>query len=530
MVIGGAPSEFQKPAIACSDEAMADGAAVGMTMRQIQARCPDAVVLPPDPEGDAAAFEPFLTILDQFSPVVAASEPGLAYCDVANLEPIFGPDEELAEAILTAVKTATGVDAYLGIAENRFAARMVAYAQAREGVKAAVASSTQPLPVSALLAPLSIDLLPGLTPDTLDRLRFLGIHTLGQFAALSRNAVMTRFGQAAGVAHELASGIDRTPLLPRVQPVQLSERAPFEELEPRLDRLLFSLRRLMTRLEARLLQSGLLCRTLEVTLELEQTEPWRFVVNVSQPSASAKQLTDVVRWQLEKRKLADLLHSRKGVRERDGTSLALSQQSWTTITALVICVTDAVPQADLQLSLFGSSRAQSRQVAMAIDRLCALLGPEAVRRATLAVGQSLRSRRPERAFWFELYRPPDPKSEAFHPSPPDTPVPVLRFLDPPRGITVRMHTNVPATLHMHQRRERVVACAGPWRLAEGWWGERGQARLSSLQTSLRPDPAIPLSWSEVARDYYQVLTNEQTAYLIFRDLTIDRWYVQGIFD
>src|SRR5579859_1392358 len=81
-VIGGAPSEFRKPAIACSAEAAAAGAAVGMTLRQIQARCPDAAIVPPDPEGDARAFEPVLAVLDQFSPVVAEAEPGKAFCDV----------------------------------------------------------------------------------------------------------------------------------------------------------------------------------------------------------------------------------------------------------------------------------------------------------------------------------------------------------------------------------------------------------------------------------------------------------------
>jgi len=64
------------------------------------------------------------------------------------------------------------------------------------------------------LAPERVSRLP-LPPDAIERLRLLGIHTCGEFAALPRHAVEAQFGFPGGIAWDAARGDDPRPLRPR---------------------------------------------------------------------------------------------------------------------------------------------------------------------------------------------------------------------------------------------------------------------------------------------------------------------------
>jgi nucleotidyltransferase/DNA polymerase involved in DNA repair len=77
------------------------------------------------------------------------------------------------------------------------------------------------------LQPLSITLLP-LPQETIEHLRFLGLRTLGQYAALPAAAVWQRFGQAGRQAHRLAQGRDNRPVVSRWKSAVLGDRYAFE--------------------------------------------------------------------------------------------------------------------------------------------------------------------------------------------------------------------------------------------------------------------------------------------------------------
>jgi hypothetical protein len=77
------------------------------------------------------------------------------------------------------------------------------------------------------LQPLPVTLLP-LAEDALQRLCFLGLRTLGQYAALSPAAVWQQFGRAGRVAHRCARGKDDRPIVPRGQALFLKAGIEFE--------------------------------------------------------------------------------------------------------------------------------------------------------------------------------------------------------------------------------------------------------------------------------------------------------------
>ncbi len=64
------------------------------------------------------------------------------------------------------------------------------------------------------LQPLPVTLLP-LAGEAVQRLGFLGLRTLGQYAALPPAAVWQQFGRAGKLAHRCARGEDDRPVIPR---------------------------------------------------------------------------------------------------------------------------------------------------------------------------------------------------------------------------------------------------------------------------------------------------------------------------
>jgi nucleotidyltransferase/DNA polymerase involved in DNA repair len=94
------------------------------------------------------------------------------------------------------------------------------------------------------LQPLPVSLLP-LEGDVLQRLCFLGLRTLGQYAALSRAAVWQQFGRAGKLAHRCARGEDDRPVIPRWHAPHLAAEIEFEAPLVERVRLMAALRHLV---------------------------------------------------------------------------------------------------------------------------------------------------------------------------------------------------------------------------------------------------------------------------------------------
>src|SRR5688572_31910670 len=61
----------------CNGPARSEGVRRGQRRRDAQARCPDLLLLPANPDRDARAFEPVLAIVEELRTGVAALRPGL---------------------------------------------------------------------------------------------------------------------------------------------------------------------------------------------------------------------------------------------------------------------------------------------------------------------------------------------------------------------------------------------------------------------------------------------------------------------
>ncbi|MDH4146398.1 MAG: DNA polymerase Y family protein [Acidimicrobiia bacterium] len=349
----------------------AAGVQVGLRRREAQARCPEVEVLERDLTREARLFEPVLSALNRFSPLVEVSRPGLAALASRGPARYFGGELALADAIGAAVDEALGAQGgcAVGLADGFFAARWAAEAAGSAGSSCEATADGgwggpyRPVVVERGASPeflsgLALDCLE--SPGLVEVLWQLGLRTLGEFAELPLGDVVARFGAEGQRCHLLASGREQRPLDAVKPPVDLQVRMDFDPPLERIDQAAFAAKALADRLHHELERRGLACSRVAIEAETEHGESfsrlWRH-----EGLLSASALADRVRWQL-----GGWLGSLDGNRPTGGLShLAL--------------VPDEVGVAHgRQLGFWGGQNREVERAVQAGARVATLLGPEAV--------------------------------------------------------------------------------------------------------------------------------------------------------
>ncbi len=463
--------------LACSPAARSEGVRRGLRKREAQRRCPQLVVVDHDPGRDARAFEPVLATVEQLAPGVEVVRPGVCALAARGPARYFGGEEAAAELLVEQVAQGHSVEAQIGIADGVFAATLAA----RAGRLIPPGGTTR------FLAALDVAALG--RPELVDLLRRLGIHTLGEFAALPAGDVLARFGFDAALAHQLAAGADEQPLAPRQPAPDLDVTEEFDEPVDRVDAAAFAARALAERLHERLAAHGLACTRLGIEAltaygeELHRT--WRH-----DGLLSAAAIADRVRWQL------------------DGWLTTAGNRSVPTsgIVRLRLIPDGVIEHAGLQLGLWGEAGEERDRALRAITRVQGLLGPEAVVRAVLGGGRSVADQiravawgdepipaRPAEPPWPGRLPPPAPATVL----PTPLPAVVSTAEGAPVGVTGRLAmTGIPARVSVGDAPSvEVVGWAGPWPADERWWAPEEADRRVRFQMLLADGSALLLALS-----------------------------------
>ena len=293
--------------VACSAAARAAGVRRGLRRRESQARCPDLHVVAADPGRDARFFEPVTAAVDDLVPRVEVLRPGLLVLSVRGAARYFGSESAAAERLVDTV-SAAGAECQAGIADQL----PTAVFAARAG------RIVEPGADAAFLADLSIRELatePSLSGDgraeLVDLLWRLGIRSIGQFAALSRADVASRFGADAVVAHRFARGEPQRDPSGREPAAELNAEMVCDPPIDRVDAAAFAGRSLASQLHQTLMSAGVGCTRLAIHAVTANGEELNRVWRCAEP-LTEDATADRVRWQLD-----GWLNNRSGGRARD---------------------------------------------------------------------------------------------------------------------------------------------------------------------------------------------------------------------
>ena len=438
---------------ACSASARADGVTRGLRIREAQSRCTHLEVLPYDPVHDARAFEPVLAAIEQVTPGVQLVRPGTCVLRARGPARYYGGEDQAAAELLRCVEGLGIPEARIGIADGPFAAEQAARSSGPERIRVVPAGSSP-----AFLAPLPIAQLgqAELTP----LFRRLGIHTLGDLAALDATDVRERFGERGARCHAIACGLDGTAVVPRTPPRQLDRTIEFEPPLDRVDQVTFAFRATAEAFIGGLTKAGLVCTSLRIEVTDESghasERTW-----LHPRLFSAADVVDRVRWQLQGAGSVD-----------SGLGSPIAR-----VTVAPEAVDDIGHHED---GLWGGGA--DERIHHGLSRVQSMLGHDAVLTATIGGGRGLAERQVlvpwgDRAVGVARSDQPWPGSLPA-PAPAtvfEAPRPVVVLGAGGEPVSVTERGAVTASLGLFSptgvpREARPVdSWAGPWPVRERWW-------------------------------------------------------------
>lgn len=209
--VAGDPAHRSGIILAANYEARRFGVRTTMVLHEARRLCPQIILVPPDHDFYRQMSEAVMRLLGRFSPLIQPNSIDEAWLDMTGCETLSGPPRQAAESIMAGIREELGLMCSIGIAENKFLAKMAAEMKKPMGItelwQEEVHAKMWPLPAGDLL---------GVGRKTVEKLNRLSIMTIGDLAAAEPGLLVRQFGKGGLEMMMHAKGQDDEPvLLPR---------------------------------------------------------------------------------------------------------------------------------------------------------------------------------------------------------------------------------------------------------------------------------------------------------------------------
>lgn len=209
IIIGGADPRARGVVSTASYEARKYGVGSAMPLVEAYRRCPEGIFL----QGNMGKYEKvsheLMAILGNFTPLVEPISLDEAFLDIKGCEGLFGDAVTMGKKMQKAIKKELGLTASVGIAVNKFLAKIASDLEKPEGLVV-----VRPGEHEEFLQDMPVEKLWGVGGKTAKILREQGLYTLGQVARMEPSFLEARLGSNGRVLSELARGIDMRAVIP----------------------------------------------------------------------------------------------------------------------------------------------------------------------------------------------------------------------------------------------------------------------------------------------------------------------------
>lgn len=169
--------------------------------------CPDLVLLPPDHRKYARVSKELMDILYRYTPVIEPVSLDEAFMDVTGSVKLFGSAVEIGKRIQIDIKGILNLTASVGIGPNKLMAKLASDWQKPEGL-----TVIDERDVEAFLSGLPVSYLWGVGPQTVERLKKIGVTKVSELREVGYDYLVKQFGVAGERLHQMARGIDSRPV------------------------------------------------------------------------------------------------------------------------------------------------------------------------------------------------------------------------------------------------------------------------------------------------------------------------------
>jgi DNA polymerase IV len=272
---------------ACSYEARKFGVRSALPIGRAWKLCPDGAFVRPRMERYVEVSHEVMEVLRRFTNLVEPLSIDEAFLDVTGSTTLFGAPIQIARAVKKQIREATGLTASAGVAPNKFLAKIASDLKKPDGLVV-----VEPGEIESFLVDLPVSRLWGVGPKTEERLREMGLHTIGAVRARKRDELTQMLGSGLGShIHALALGEDDRPVVPNWEPKSISNETTFEEDTRDRELLVKTIRRLSESVGRRLRRENYRARKVTLKIRLEPFETHTRQVSVKRPVDTDEEIT-----------------------------------------------------------------------------------------------------------------------------------------------------------------------------------------------------------------------------------------------
>ena len=266
-----------------------------MPMGQARRLCPHARFIRPRMDRYQEKSAEIFRIFRRFTPLVEGLSLDEAFLDVAGSLRLFGGPVDIAQAVKEKIHRDTGLTASVGVAHNKFLAKLASDARKPDGLYV-----VEPGRVHEFLDPMPVTRLWGIGKRTAPRLRALGILTVGQLRRTDESILRQALGNRSGHFLRLARGEDEREVQVQRPDKSISNEVTFDVSLTDRDELLAELQRQAENVARRLRKRHLLARTVNIKIRDDRFHTVTRSRSMIAPSGSTRTLYRMARALFEK--------------------------------------------------------------------------------------------------------------------------------------------------------------------------------------------------------------------------------------
>ncbi len=221
VIVGGTP-EGRGVVAAANYVARKFGVHSAMPAVTAHRLCPRGIFLRPRMDHYAEVSDQIRAIFEKYTPLVEPLSLDEAFLDVTGSEGLFGSAVKIGRAIKQEILECLQLVASVGVAPNKFLAKIASDLEKPDGFVVVEAERVQ-----EFLDPLAVGRLWGVGKVTSQVFEKLGIHRIGQLRQMPVELLRHHFGNSGDHLWELSQGIDDRPVVPEQEAKSISHETTF---------------------------------------------------------------------------------------------------------------------------------------------------------------------------------------------------------------------------------------------------------------------------------------------------------------
>ena len=276
---------------AANYEARKFGIRAAMPIYKAKALAPHAVFIAPNMARYTQVSEQVMEIFEDVTPYVEPISLDEAFLDVTGARRLLGSGQEIANQIRKRVEKELGITCSVGIAHNKFIAKIASGHCKPNGVL-----EVDPEKMLEFLHPLAANQIWGVGPKTNELLEKMGLFTIADIANTPRTTLIRVLGQANGSSlYELAWGRDYRDVITEHTEKSISASQTFDVDLYQQEEILKEFLRLTEKSADRMRSKGLATNTISIKVRFTDFKTISRSKTLDLPTTGTQEIFEVAK-------------------------------------------------------------------------------------------------------------------------------------------------------------------------------------------------------------------------------------------